>query len=150
MENANQIESLPGHFESVVFGDEIMVANDPLDSRFSVMSLAVAADSGWYDVNFETGDQYSWGYNKGCAILKSKCQRNALNEFCQLTRTTGCSDNFKYITICRKNRFTEKCILNVNHQNCKVFRKFNHKSFKYGRSSICQNYQVSVVFQIIG
>ena len=51
MDNSSQLDSSGGHFDKKIFGDEIMVPNDPLDARFSQMTLAVAADSGWYDIN---------------------------------------------------------------------------------------------------
>jgi len=60
MENGGGLGSAGAHFEKVTFGDEIMVPDDTLHSRFSQLSLAVAADSGWYDVNFLDGDEYTY------------------------------------------------------------------------------------------
>ena len=119
-----------------------MVADDTLDTRFSVMSLAVAADSGWYEVDFGKADLYSWGHKSGCSVFKSRCKRNALAEFCKSTGNTGCSGDFNYISLCKRSKFTAECKLNLNKENCKIFKKSKYKSFRYGKASICQNCKV--------
>lgn len=134
-----------GHFDRVVFGDEMMVPESTLDARLSVMSLAVAADSGWYQVDFLKADPFIWGRDKGCSILDSQCPRNVISEFCSKIRQTSCSDDFKYISLCRRTRHTGPCMINMNHQNCKVRKKRSKRGFRYGRFSICQNCRVSFV-----
>lgn len=57
------------HFEKLFFGDEIMNPNDVLDARFSRLSLAVAKDSGWYDIDLDLGENYIWRKNEGCGIF---------------------------------------------------------------------------------
>jgi leishmanolysin len=143
MENGGGTGSAGAHFEKVTFGDEIMVPDDTLHARFSQLSLAVAADSGWYDVDFLDGDEYTYGRNEGCGMFSNRCVRSVITEFCNNVGKTTCSDNFKYISLCRKSKFTGNCNINLNHRSCKRFRKSNTKSFRYGRRSICQNCQVS-------
>lgn len=143
----------------MAFGDEMMVADDSLDARFSVMSLAVAADSGWYEVNFEKADLYDWGHDRGCLGLgseskpqaKSKsdsrpaCARTALSDFCKYPGTTGCSSDFKYISLCKRTLFTAECKLRMNDQSCKRAKRAKRsgvKAFRYGRFSICQQCRV--------
>ena len=82
MEDAGGQGSAGGHFEKRFFGDEMMVPDDTFDSRFSVMSLAIAADSGWYDVDFMGGDEYNWGKGSGCEMFMRQCPRNLISEFC--------------------------------------------------------------------
>lgn len=139
-----------GHLDRVIFGDEMMVPESTLDSRLSVMSLAVAADSEWYQVDFQKADPYIWGKNKGCGILNSQCQRSVISEFCNVVRTTSCSDDFQYISMCVKTRSTGSCKINTNNHNCKMPKKRTRKSYKYGRYSICQNCQVTSLWILTG
>ena len=142
MENGGGLGSAGAHFEKLVFGDEIMVPDDTFDSRFSQMSLAVAADSGWYDVDLNSGDQYNWGKDEGCGMFSSRCNRNIITEFCNQTGARTCSDNLQYISICKMSKFTDNCGVNLNYRSCKSNRKPKVKSFIYGNRSICQNCQV--------
>jgi leishmanolysin len=144
MENGGGAGSAGAHFEKVVFGDEIMVSDEMLDARFSHLSLAVAADSGWYDVDFMDADEYNYGRDKGCQMFAKKCRRNVVSEFCNAIDDTKCSDNFKYISICKNSKYTGTCNINLNYRSCKRYRKSKEKAFKYGRRSICQNCQVSL------
>lgn len=127
------------HFDKVAFGDEMMVPDKPLDARFSVMSLAVAADSGWFQVDFDTADSYNWAKNQGCSVLGSDCPRSVISEFCNTVSTTTCSDDFEYINMCVKNKYAGPCKLNKKHRSCKVYRKSHVRAFQYGQFSICQN-----------
>ena len=148
MENGGGTGSAGAHFEKLIFGDEIMVPDDTYDSRFSQMSLAVAADSGWYDVDLFSGDQYEFGRDEGCGMFSSRCEANAITEFCNSNGKTGCSDNMKYVSLCRNSIFTGNCGINLNYRSCKSNRRSNTKSFVYGRNSICQNCQVNKIFKI--
>lgn len=120
-----------------------MTPDNVLDPRLSVMTLAVAADSGWFVPDFGKADSYFWGKNKGCVLFDLKCPRDAISEFCNVVHRTSCSDDFKYIRICKRNRFSKRCKVNLNDQNCKKPRKRTDKAFRYGRFSICQNCQVT-------
>ena len=142
MENGGGFGSAGAHFEKNVFGDEIMVPDDTFDSRFSQMSLAVAADSGWYDVDLFSADNYEFGKNLGCGIFSSKCPSNIISQFCNLRGVQGCSDDMKYVNICHNSIFTGNCGINLNYRSCKSNRVTRNKSFVYGRKSICQNCEV--------
>lgn len=120
-----------------------MVVDDSLDARLSVISLAVAADSGWYDVDFSRADPYGWAKNKGCTIFTGKCVPEAISEFCAFPGIKGCSDDFTYINICTNSRRRRRCFIDLNYHSCKVSRPTRVKSFSYGQSSICQKSKVS-------
>lgn len=126
-----------------------MVADDTFDSRFGIMSLAVAADSGWYQVDFRDADEYSFGKNKGCAMANQKCRRSPIFEFCDSVRSRSCSEDLRYISICRNSKFTDPCNIQLNYRSCKYSRRPRVKAFKYGLQSICQNCQVSAKSGVI-
>ena len=114
-----------------------MVYDDPKDARFSQITLAVLADSGWYDVDFMEGDQYDWGKGKGCAMFSEECKWDELTEFCLQRDSTTCSDNFKYIAGCHRTGVSPDCNLNLNVRSCKKQRQSHIKSFTYGQNSVC-------------
>ena len=73
-----------------------MVSDDTLDAKFSKMSLAVAKDSGWYEVDLSLGEDYFWGKNEGCDIFDNTCSHTTVSEFCPVKNHRGCSDNHMY------------------------------------------------------
>jgi Leishmanolysin len=61
--------SAGSHWEKIVLGNEVMVANtvaNPVVSRFS---LKLMEDSGWYQINYEMAEPLFWGKKNGCSIL---------------------------------------------------------------------------------
>ena len=119
-----------------------MMPKSSLDERFSVLTLAVAADSGWYTANFQHADSYNWGKNKGCSFFGGKCWDNPNSEYCEFPGVTGCSDDFEYVTKCEKAGLTRPCFVSSKHHSCKRPRPSRVKSFLYGRSSICHSCRV--------
>lgn len=120
-----------------------MVPSDVLDARLSVMSLAVAADSAWYVVDFQKADPFVWGKGRGCAMFDSKCPRNAASEFCIFAWSTGCSDDLQYISMCSTIRKNRHCKINLNDHSCKASRKAEDAAFRYGRFSVCHSCRVT-------
>jgi hypothetical protein len=149
LEHGGSIESRGSHFESIVFGNEIMVPDFVLDARFSEFSLAVAADSGWFDIDFTMADEYSFGKDKGCGILEQKCENTLLSEFCNIRRQRSCSDDLTYVNICKNSIFTGNCNVNLPERACKRNKKSTLPFFKYGRNSICHNCEVVIIFYFI-
>ena len=134
-----------------MFGDEIMVSSQVFDSRVTRMSLAVANDSGWYEVDYSMAENYFWGKGEGCAIFENTCQTASVSEFCSVEGHRGCSDNHMYRTVCSSNVFHPTCNVNLNIQNCKVQRNAttvqideddNSVIFTYGMDSVCLNRDV--------
>lgn len=114
-----------------------MVASASLNSRMSLISLAVAEDSGWYDVNFQQADPYTWGRGKGCEIFDAKCPPKAISEFCGFPGEPGCSDDFGYITKCEKDSAAGRCFINISSRRCRMLQPQKNES------SICLSYKKS-------
>ena len=126
-----------------------MVSDDTIDSKFSKMSLAIAKDSGWYQIDMEMGEHYFWGKDKGCNIFNKTCSADELSEFCLEKYATSCSDNHLYMTACNPSIFTENCHLNMNIISCKKHHKASLNLFEFGYDSICLNTQVSLYYNNI-
>jgi hypothetical protein len=77
---------------------EFMVADAGIeDVVYSDLSLALFKDSGWYEVDYNYGDDPIWGKNRGCNMFDEKCVQNGVAqspEFCDdLTGAETCSYN---------------------------------------------------------
>jgi hypothetical protein len=130
----------------LIFGDEALVSDDSTDARFSAMSLAVAKDSGWYDVDMSLAENYFWGKNEGCSIFDNSCSTSSVTEFCSVEGHNGCSDNHMYKTTCESSALTGNCNIYLNSKSCKVLHKSDIKAFEYGIDSMCLNGKVNKNF----
>jgi len=62
--------------------------NEP---KYSVFTLALMEDSGWYQANYDMADSILWGKGDGCAFLTQKCQSaQDFEEFCNSNQDTSC------------------------------------------------------------
>lgn len=120
-----------------------MVPDDTLDSKLTKLSLAVAKDSGWYEVDLSMGEHYFWGKNEGCPIFNNSCDHTSVSEFCSSSSHYGCSDDHMYSTNCRTNIFTGSCPINLQSLNCLVERESTNVLHTFGKDSLCLNKTVS-------
>ena len=137
-----------------------MVADGPLLSIFSYMSLAVALDSRWFIIDLEQAEQFSWGKGKGCQMLEleeyefeddnqeiEKKTNKIEEEFCPFTNVKSCSSNHRFIKMCRYTQLSEENNLNVDVDSCYMRKKKNEFSqFFHDHDSICMEMRVIVVF----
>ena len=139
MENNGGDGSKGFHFEANIFGDEIMIPHTVIDSKISRMSLAVAKDSGWYEIDLDLGHTFFWGKNEGCLMFRNTCSSVNVSEFCDNVNRMQCDDNNMYITACSKIVFNENCPINLNIISCKTFHVSPHENFYYGYDAVCLN-----------
>ena len=91
LENGGGSGSAGAHFEKLVFADDTMVPDDTLDARMSKMTLAVAKDSGWYEVDLGKGEHYTWAKGEGCSVFENSCDHVNVSEFCSTSGHYGLS-----------------------------------------------------------
>ena len=100
------------HWERRVMFNDFMnpqVVDGP--AVYSDLSLAVLADSGWYQVNFDYADKVVWGSGKGCEFVLEKCADSRgprFEEFC--SPGAGCSFDFKGFGECLRDDESEDLI----------------------------------------
>jgi hypothetical protein len=133
----------------VTFGKEIMVPDNPIGASFSIISLAIALDSGWYETNSKLADSYTWGKGKGCSLINKQCRDKRVSEFCRNEREKGCSDDGEYVTICNKNPLTGRCKINTRFFSCKPERKPSLNAFHFGRDAVCLRVEVLCEFYFL-
>ena len=79
------------HWDSRMVLYDFMTSYIPLAATYSPMTLAVLADSGWYEINWEYAQISTYGRNKGCGWINKKCIVGGVaqfDEFCDLLSPT--------------------------------------------------------------
>jgi hypothetical protein len=142
MENQGGASSAAGHFEKLIFGDDMMTPDSSMDTRFGIMTLAMAKDSGWYDVDLSKAEEFFWGKDEGCDMFDVHCNKQEVSEFCLVHGHRGCSDDHMYSTICSYNPFSDGCSLKLNIKNCKKHHTAENNAFTYGPDSVCLSMKV--------
>jgi len=61
LENDGNQGSAGSHFERRTFQAEFMTANDIVDARISEFTLALLEGTGWYEVDYDMADPFTWG-----------------------------------------------------------------------------------------
>ena len=143
LENGGGSGSVGGHFEKLVFADDTMVPDDTLDARTSKMTLAVAKDSGWYEVDLGMGEHYTWAKGEGCSVFESTCDHVNVSEFCSKSGHYGCSDDHMYKTLCQTGLFIGNCPINLQRESCVVPGPTTNARYTRGASSVCLNETIS-------
>jgi len=144
LENKEKNELVGTHLEKLAFGDELMVSDRVITPKFSKISLAVGKDSGWYEIDLNLADLYTWGKEKGCEYFSGTCPVN-LPEFCDQIESKSCSEDHLYVTECAKSQYTESCGINKNLYSCKLHHSVKDDRFYFGEDSVCLKSEVSIL-----
>ncbi|GMF38766.1 unnamed protein product [Phytophthora fragariaefolia] len=87
--------SFSSHWEKRVVMNEYMSAISAYDPVYSALTLALFADSGWYEVTgFEKAQPLSWGYHEGCGMAKSRCSQWNDRYICTGSSQRGCTADY--------------------------------------------------------
>ena len=91
---ADGSECIASHWhERLAYGDLMGPrASRSSENTLSLLTLALLADSGWYQVNFRKARHYAFGLNAGCDFVSLPCIDNTtdrvpewiVNEFCDI------------------------------------------------------------------
>jgi leishmanolysin len=92
LENAGGGGTAGSHWDRVTLGDETMTGADINEPKFSIFTLALLEDSGWYKPDYGLADDMYWGKGDGCAFLTAKCVGTNFDEFCKVD-DYGCDED---------------------------------------------------------
>jgi hypothetical protein len=137
LEDEGTISSSKSHFEKLTFGDELMVSDEFINAKFSKMSLAVAKDSGFYEVDLEEGDLYLWGKGQGCGLLQKKCDAFVSPNLCEKENQVKCDPTHRLRTKCKFLEFSDGCGVMQNLVDCRQFKESKSRVYSYGPGSVC-------------
>ena len=107
MEDDGSISSRNSHFDKIVAGNEIMTAQAEGRQILSGLTLSLLESTGWYKVDSNFAEDWSYGRNKGCFWQKGQ---NSIAEqpVCSEHQMYHCSDDLISKTLC------VQCVFNDN------------------------------------
>ncbi|KAL4150737.1 hypothetical protein PRNP1_010134 [Phytophthora ramorum] len=93
--------SFSSHWEKRVVMNEYMSAISAYDPVYSALTLALFADSGWYEVTgFAQAQPLAWGYHEGCGMAQSKCSEWSDRYICTDSSERGFTADFNVKGYC--------------------------------------------------
>lgn len=60
-----------------------MTGYDINEPKYSMFTLSLLADSGWYEPEYSMADELLWGFGEGCGFITQNCKGN-YDEFCRV------------------------------------------------------------------
>ena len=84
----------------------------------SKFTFAILEDSGWYKVDYNKADKFSFGKDAGCDFFKStSCDQN-VEELCSSEGQIKCSRDFTTKTYCEETSYSDGCVWSIpNYQH---------------------------------
>jgi len=73
LENAGGSGTKGSHWDRADLGDETMTGVSINEPKYSMFTLALMEDTGWYQATYSLADDLLWGKGDGCAFLTTKC-----------------------------------------------------------------------------
>ena len=133
LENEGGPGSKNSHLEKIHYNNEGMTAAGTGDAVFSVFTLAILEDSGWYKVDLKGGETLYYGRGAGEAFYNNFNCDELEEEFCHANQSTGCSADFQHLTSCSATYFSDECRINEVRQNGNCTDESGHqgKDFDY-------------------
>ena len=104
LENQGGEGSAGFHWESRYMLGDYMISTAYPDTVISDITLALFEDSGFYQVNYDYGNLFKFGKNKGCDFFNKKCIENGKalfeDEFCVSTGEPMCTHSKTFKAEC--------------------------------------------------
>lgn len=73
LEDEGGAGSARSHWDKVMAGNELMVANRTPNRVNSELTMRLFEDSGWYQVNYKMAERLFWNHNAGCKAVQPAC-----------------------------------------------------------------------------
>lgn len=116
-ENEGGEGSAGAHWERSILMNEMMTASDIASPRISEFTLALMQDSGWYEVDFNLAENFTYYKNVGCkldfdvdliAIQQSASippEVSWMPKECSTKNKRGCFYDYTHQALCYKDPF---------------------------------------------
>ena len=124
LENQGAEGSRASHWEARYMLGDYMISTNYIDNAISDITLALFEDSGFYRVEYYSGNLFKFGKNAGCSFFKEKCivdgNTDFKSEFC-----TNYGGDF-----CSRSRNTKgQCLVTHHSENIPSrYRYFGNKN----------------------
>ena len=91
LENGGSSGTAASHWERRLFQNEYMTGYSSYDPQFSIFTLALLEDTGWYYPNYTNASPFNFGKGLGCDFVKERCKERTLPYKCDDSASEGCS-----------------------------------------------------------
>lgn len=121
LENDGGAGSAGSHWEHMYWSTEYMSPIDTVPSTLSELSLSMALDSGWFNINKDYIEPLEYGKNAGADIQTDACPTDAIPGFCNTVDEKSCSPDWRFKTKCYTDTtFSETCKFKFAEVACSV------------------------------
>ena len=121
LENDGGEGSAGSHWEHMYWSTDFMAPSDTNPSLLSELSLSMALDSGWYDVDSRFAETLEYGKGAGVDIQTDSCPTAEINGFCDSEGELSCSPDFKYKARCYTDKtYSEGCLFKQANVVCSI------------------------------
>jgi len=85
-----------------------MTGADINEAKYSIFTMSLLEDTGWYNVDYSMADPFEWGKGKGCNFPKLKCNApERFSEFCWDTSLVNCDASGNLQTHCAADKYSD-------------------------------------------
>lgn len=112
LENNIRESHYEAYWEKSLLGYEIMTAGKMSKPVFSIFTMAVLEDSGWYEPNYDLVDEMVFGYKERCGFFDKTCHDpyTKYKEFCYTEGGLSCDVFGNYLDICpAADEYSDSC-----------------------------------------
>ena len=99
--------SVGSHWEKIVLGNEVMVANQVANPVLSKFTLKLLEDTGWYVINYGMSEPFFWNKNSGCSVMSGTC--DVYEQSCSTKGKEGCFYDYTFQSVCTTDVFSNSC-----------------------------------------
>ena len=111
LENYNQEGEASSHWENRIVMYDFMISYVPPASPYSIFTLAVMGDSGWYEIDWDYAQEPTYGRKQGCDWYNKKCIVNgeSIDEtaFCSEYTAYSCSSSYVGKFYCQLSKWND-------------------------------------------
>ena len=110
---------LGSHWDGAFMYSSLMAPNidEPELTVLDPLTLALFQDTGWYEVNFEESETYTWGKNQKCSFAsQDNCQSSShttseFDYFCSKSGELGCHYTSQWVSSCQNEQSMGECMV---------------------------------------
>ena len=97
LENEGGDGTANSHWDRVTLGDEMMSGSSINQPKYSVFTMALLEDTGWYEPVYSYADDFIWGLGEGCGFINNGCHGDKkYRDFCEVAEKTRCTANGEF------------------------------------------------------
>lgn len=121
LENKMRESKFEAYWEKSLLGNEIMTAGYLSKPAFSIFTMALLEDSGWYEPNYDLADELLFGYREKCGFFDKTCHDpyTKYSEFCYTNGIQSCDVFGEYKDFCPEaNEYGNGCRFHQATKTC--------------------------------